>query len=228
METLKRALRGLEGGAIITMGFFIRDLHRAIRELHQKQLGSYHGKSFIVYRGQGLLKSDFANLRKAKHGLMSFNNFLSTSHDRAVSLSFVKSAMGNTGNVGILFRITIDPSISSTPFASVQEVSFFQAEEELLFSMHSVFRVEDIHKVDSDTSVYEVDLRLTSDDDPGLRILTDRIREEVVGKNGWSRLGMLLLKLRQNDKAEELYNVLLERTSIPAEKVPYYNHLGYA
>ena len=92
---LNRALRTLEGDTIINMGFFIRDLHQQIQELYQKQVGSLScGKSFTVYRGQGLLKTDFEKLVKTKGGLMSFNNFLSTSTKREVSLVFAKGASG--------------------------------------------------------------------------------------------------------------------------------------
>jgi tetratricopeptide (TPR) repeat protein len=58
-QMLNRALRTLEGDTIINMGFFIRDLHQQIQQLHQKQVNSYRKKCFIVYRGQGLLKTDF-------------------------------------------------------------------------------------------------------------------------------------------------------------------------
>ena len=226
-QMLNRALRTLEGDTIINMGFFIRDLHQQIEELYQKQVSSYHGKSFTVYRGQGLLKTDFEKLLKTKGGLMSFNNFLSTSKKREVSLGFAKDALTKTNMVGILFKMTIDPSVSSAPFASIQDVSYFQTEEEILFSMHTVFRIGEINKIDNNNSLYQVDLKLTADDDQQLRTLTERIREEVVGETGWKRLGQLLVKLSQFDKAEELYNVLLEQTSDEGEKAIYYNQLGY-
>jgi len=37
----------------------------------------------------------------------------------------------------------------------------------------------------------------------------------------------VLLKLTQSDKAEELYNILLEQTSDEDEKPLYYNQLGF-
>jgi tetratricopeptide (TPR) repeat protein len=226
-EMLNRALRMLEGDTIINMGFFIRDLHQQIRELHRKQVGFYHGKSFILYRGQGLLKKDFEKLVQSKNGLMSFNNFLSTSKDPVISLLFAEGALGSPNMIGILFKMTIDPSVSSAPFASIQNVSYFQTEQEILFSMHTVFRIGEINKIDNNDSLYQVDLKLTADDDQELRTLTERIRKEVVGATGWQRLGRLLVKLSQFDKAEELYNVLLEQTSDEGEKALYYNNLGY-
>ncbi|CAF3093808.1 unnamed protein product, partial [Rotaria sp. Silwood2] len=63
--------------AMTKMGFFIRNLHRQLEELHKKQLDNYMTK-FIVYRGQGLTVQDFQHLFDAKGGLLSFNNFLST------------------------------------------------------------------------------------------------------------------------------------------------------
>jgi tetratricopeptide (TPR) repeat protein len=226
-QMLNRALRTLEGDTIINMGFFVRDLHKQIEEVHQKQVGSYHGKCFVVYRGQGLLEADFEKLVKSQGGLISFNNFLSTSTQEEVSLGFAKSALAKTNMVGILFKMTIDPSVSSAPFASIRELSYFQTEEEILFSMHTIFRIGEINKIDNNKPLYQVDLRFTADDDKQLRILTERIRQEVASATGWRRLGRLLTQLDQFDKAEELYNVLLEQTSDESEKGLYYNQLGY-
>ena len=158
---------------------------------------------------------------------MSFNNFLSTSKTQDVSLGFATCALSKTDTVGILFQMSIDPSVSSAPFASIDEVSYFQTEEEILFSMHTVFRIGEIKQIDKNNPLYQVELTLTSDDDPQLRMLTEHIREEAGGGTGWQRIGTLLLKISQFDKAEELYTVLLEQTSDEGEKAHYYNHLGY-
>ncbi len=108
---LNGALRVLEIDTLIKMGFFIHDLHCQIEKLHQQQFGGHHGEVFNVYRGQGLSGQDFEKLQKTKGGLISFNNFLSTSKDREVSLPFALTAMTTTDSIGILFTMTIDPSI---------------------------------------------------------------------------------------------------------------------
>jgi tetratricopeptide (TPR) repeat protein len=226
-EMLNRALRTLEGDTIINMGFLIHDLHRQIEGLHKKQVGSYHGKPFTVYRGQGLSTADFEKLQKTKGGLMSFNNFLSTSKVRELSFLFTESALGKNDTVGILFIITVNPLVSSTPFAAIRDVSYFNTEEEILFSMHTVFRIGEITRMDKNNPLYQVELKLTADDDEQLRILTEHIREETSNTTGWRRLGQLLIKLNQLDKAEELYKVLLEQTSDEGYKAHYYHQLGY-
>ncbi|CAF4655406.1 unnamed protein product, partial [Rotaria sp. Silwood2] len=187
-KMLNGALRTLNGDIIIRMGVFLRDVHRQIEALYNKQVSQYRGEAFRVYRGQGLSKNDFDKLKKSKGGLLSFNNFLSTSTKREVSLGFAKGALGTAGMVGILFEMTIDPNVSSTPFALVREVSDFVEEDEVLFSMHTVFRINDIQKLDGKRPLYQLDLKLTSDDDKQLRQLTDLIRKESPGPTGWTRL----------------------------------------
>ncbi|CAF0724893.1 unnamed protein product [Adineta steineri] len=223
---LNYALRTLDADIIITMGFFICHLHQKIQQLREQQVDSFGKKPFLVYRGQGLMKPDFQKLQKTKCGLMSFNNFLSTSTHREASLGFAQGALGNEDMVGILFIMSIDPCIRSAPFASIKEVSYFKEEEEILFSMHTVFRVVAIQQMDNENQLYEVELQLTSDDDQQLRLLTDRVRLEARGDNGWKTLGNLLLRIGQYNKAEELYNVLLEQTSDEGEKAVNYNQLG--
>ncbi|CAF1325374.1 unnamed protein product [Adineta steineri] len=226
-KMLNQALQIMDADIIINMGFFLRDVHQQIQQLYEQQVNSYERKPFIVYRGQGVMKLDFEKLQKAKGGLMSFNNFLSTSTDKEVSLKFAGRAASKPKMVGILFVMSIDPCIKSTPFASITELSYFEAQEqEILFSMHTVFRVNAIKQMDNKNQLYQVELQLTSDDDQQLRLLTDQIREEAGGSTGWQRLGNLLLTIGQFNKAEELYNVLLEQTSDKNEKALYYNQLG--
>ncbi|CAF1290533.1 unnamed protein product [Adineta steineri] len=224
---LNSALRFMEGDIIISMGFFIHDLHQQTQQLHQQQLSSYHDKSFIVYRGQVLSKADFEKLQKTNGTLLFFNNFLSTSMKQDISLVFARSASDNVDMVGILFKMLINPRVKSMPFASIKHMSYYNEEEEILFSMHTVFRVGAIEQMANNNQPYQVELQLTSYDDQQLRLLTDRIREEAGGGTGWHRLGNLLIKTGQFNNAEELYNVLLEQTFDEGEKVHYYNQLGY-
>ncbi|CAF0724920.1 unnamed protein product [Adineta steineri] len=223
---LNYALRSMDSDTIINMGFFIHDLHKQIQQLYLQQVHGYHGTPFVVYRGQGLSKANFEKLQKTKGGLMSFNSFVSTSTQQGMALGLAYSAPQKEDMVGIFFIMSIDPCIKSAPFASIKEESYFKEEDEILFSMHTVFRVNAVKHMDNENQLYQVELELTSDDDQELRLLTDRIRKEASGDTGWQRLGNLLLKIGQFNKAEELYNVLLEQASNEGEKSFYYNQLG--
>ncbi len=225
---LNRALRMMEVDLIIKMGFFVRGLHNHIAELHTEQYGGHHGSdSFIVYRGQGLSQTDFDQLKKTQSGLLSFNNFLSTSENRNVSLDFARRTMNITSLVGVLFVMKIDPSISATPFANVRNDSYYQEEEEILFSMHSVFRIGQVKQIDKNDRLWQVDLTLTSENDPQLHALTKCMQEETKGSKGWLRLGKLMIKLGHFDKAEELYEILLQQTTNEGEKAHLFHQLGW-
>ncbi|CAF1514384.1 unnamed protein product [Adineta steineri] len=225
---LNQALRLMDADIIVRMGFFINDLHRHIQRLHLEQFsGQESCKIFTVYRGQCLSKKDFMEMSKTKGGLLSFNNFLSTSENRDVSLCFALQAATNPDLVGILFVMLINSTYSTTPFASVSDVSYFHVEDEVLFSMHTVFRIEDIKPMDENNHLYQVNLTLTSDNDEDLRTLSDQIRQETFpDEEGWYRLGQLLIKMGQSNKAQEVYEVLLHQDTNESDKANIYHQLG--
>ncbi|CAF4009011.1 unnamed protein product, partial [Rotaria sordida] len=110
---LNRALRLMDVDIILKMGFFIRHLHQHIVYLHREQESTNMTKStpFQVFRGQSLSIENFEKMKKTKGGLMSFNNFLSTSRQRNTSLENFAwpAALIDPNSVGILFVMTIDP-----------------------------------------------------------------------------------------------------------------------
>ena len=226
---LNRALRNMEVDLIVNMGFFIRDLHNHLAQLHLQQYSEHtESDTFTVYRGQGLPQTNFDRILKTTGGLLAFNNFLSTSMDREVSLNFARKTVFDTDLVGILFVMKIDPSISSTCFANVTDVSRYQHEKEILFSMNSIFRIGQTTQIDANTRLWQVQLTLTSDNDPQLYALTECIRQEIFpNEKGWYRLAYLLIKLGQFDKAEQVCEVMLDQTSDDREKANIYDQLGW-
>ncbi|CAF2829071.1 unnamed protein product [Rotaria sp. Silwood2] len=95
---LNRGLRVLDVDIILKMGFFIRHLHRHIEKLYHEQQSTKTATTspFQVFRGQGLSIQDFEKMKRTEGGLMSFNNFLSTSCDRNISLkTFARPAALN-------------------------------------------------------------------------------------------------------------------------------------
>lgn len=213
---LNKALRSLDMEGMTKMGFFIRKLHQQLEQLHKEQ-STMHEKQFDVYRGQGLTEKDFESLRSTKGGLLSFNNFLSTSKDPKIAMGFVGHALHKCKDiVGVLFIMTIDSSkisVSTTPFALIDDYSAIPQEQEILFSMHTVFRVDDIKQTVDNNRLWEVQLTLTDENDPQLAGLTQNIRHELLGSTGWHKLGNLLIKTGDFQKAEEVYLALLRDVS---------------
>ncbi|CAF5093258.1 unnamed protein product, partial [Rotaria sp. Silwood1] len=230
---LNRGLRQMDVDIILKMGFFIRHLHQHITELHREQKASMPAK-FQVFRGQGLSIEDFEKMKKTKGGLMSFNNFLSTSRNREISFNnFARPAALNTNSVGILFIMNIDTAIctkSSTSFAEVSKVGYYKdKEEEILFSTHAIFRIDRIEQIHDNhcDRLYEVNLTIVGNDNHELNTLTAHIRKDLGGRTGWSQLGFILIKVGEPAKAEQLYQIILAKTSSDEDRIEYNNQLGW-
>jgi tetratricopeptide (TPR) repeat protein len=225
---LNRALHTMEVDHIIKMSFFVRDLHYHIAALHFEQYGGHeHAHSFTVYRGQGLSQTDLDQLKQTQGELLSFNNFLSTSKNLNVALDFARRTIATSDLVGVLFVMKIKPSISTTPFANVRDASYHQREDEILFSLHSVFRIGRMKQIEKNDRLWQVHLTLTSNDDPQLHALTERMRDETFPHlKGWYRLGNLLVKLGQFDKAQQVFDIMLDETTEQGEKADIYHMLG--
>jgi tetratricopeptide (TPR) repeat protein len=218
---LNKALRTQDIEVIIKMGFFVRDLHEHIEQLHSQR---EHRQELIVFRGQGLFQPEFDKISNSKGGLLAFNNFLSTSTDRLVSLLYAESTREDHDLIAVLFQIKIDPSTVTTPFASLDKVSFFSDQEkEVLFSMHTVFRIGETTQIEP--RLFQIDLASTSDNDPQLQQVTEHMREMTLEPPGLDRMASLMSAMGEFDKAEDIYMTLLDMTS--DEERQYLAHLHH-
>jgi hypothetical protein len=207
---LNKALSTQEIDTIIKMGFFVQDSHQQIEQIHSK---ARQTSKMIIYRGQGASYDEFEKMKKSDGGLLSFNNFLSTSIDRDISYAFAESAGDNRPSTEIVYHIEIDPLVSTVPFASSDNISHHgNVEKEFLFSMHTVFRIGGITKMKD--RLWQVNLTLTKDNDRQLKQLTDHIRREIQNKHGWLRMARLMSRMGKFNNALKIFNLILETSSI--------------
>ena len=197
---VNQALRTQDVEILLKMGFFIQDLHLNIKQRYNEE---NNRTPLTLYRGQGLSEINFEKMKNSERGLIGFNSFLSTSRDEDAAKMLADSNQYCPGMVGILFRIDVDTSITSTPFTYLGELSQHPDEEEVLFSMHSVFRIGKMRKIQE--RLWEVNLTLTSDTDPDLMCLTEHLRETFTTSNKWIQLCHLLMGLGMLQKAVQIY-----------------------
>jgi len=201
----------------------ITDLHRHIEQLNFQHFDGHHsGNICNVYRGQGLSETDFDQLKNTKGGLIAFNSFLSTSKHYSVSLMYAESNSNSPDMVGILFVLTVDPTQTTTPFASITEVGYQgDKENDVLFSIRSVFRIRDLNSMGEDNRLYQVDLILTSDNDKDLQVLTELIRQETQASTAWHSLGQLLHKTVSSTRQKKFIKLYLIGLLMKAQKHPF-------
>jgi tetratricopeptide (TPR) repeat protein len=133
----------------------------------------------------------------------------------------------------ILFELNIDPSNSSIPHASIKADSrFSKSENEVLLSMHSVFRIDSVEELEP--GLWMVTLSSTTDDDPELRSLNHCIQQEIGYERGWQAIGQLLTRMGHYDRAIEIYQTELDempendRNEYVERLITYYNNIGVA
>lgn len=209
-QMINRALRVMDSDIIIKMSFFLYDLHQQLQQLHTSQQATFTHD--VVYRGQGMTRNDFDKLRRNISGLLSFNAFTSTSADKQASYCFCPIPPQDPDTVPVLFEMKIQRSLESTTFALLNNVSYYSdSENEVLFSMHTVFRIESVENIDD--IYWHIKLTLTNDEDPVLKRLSEQIKEETSGSTGWSRLGQLLIQVGHFNEVKEVYITLMESLS---------------
>jgi tetratricopeptide (TPR) repeat protein len=162
-------------------------------------------------------------MQEMKGGLISFNNFLSTSQNEDVSINFSRRGLGkNPDSVSVLFIMTIDLTMSTIPFASIEKTSNFESEKEVLFSTHTVFRIGEITPIDNTNTLWRVNLTITNEINSKLSVLIDQTREEISTAKGWYRLNELLIKLGELDKAQKVCNLLQQKNTEATNSVLYF------
>ena len=228
---LNRGLRLMDTEIIMKTGFFIRHLQQHMDKVHREQQAKNSiTAEFTVYRGQGLFHEYFEKMKKSKGGLMAFNNFLSTSYSREISIGFARQSSPDL--IAVLFVMKIDPHVceqAGISFVDVTDEGYFKGgEKEILFATHSTFRILRMNEIkDSKRNpMWEVHLTLVGENDQEMGELTRQVRKEMGSSTGGSRLGWILIKIGQSEKAEVLYQMLLEKASSDKERGDYLLMLG--
>lgn len=147
---INHALRNDDMESIIKYRFFIVDLYQKLDELYQQmieQIRYADAKVLTYYRGQVLARNELERFREHIGGLVSFNAFFSTSLSLDIALMFAGTISGDefSSLASVLFCIEVDCSIERTqPYANIDLYSVNEDEDEVLFSLGSVFRVEKV------------------------------------------------------------------------------------
>ncbi|CAF3175072.1 unnamed protein product [Rotaria socialis] len=226
-KMLNDALRRQDIDVLYKFRCFIKDLHELLAHF---QLSMWKKlKSNTCYRAQAMAKNEFIQLQP--NGLLAFDNFLSTTAEKNVAESYVGCEQGH---VGVLFEIEADGTCltHNTPFASIQDYSYFLEENEVLFSMGSIFRIRSILKVENANDLYQVKLIITNKEDVELNELRESIKNEIGDHNGIFSLGSLMRIMGKYDKALHFFQLLLNSSSLevndPIRLSIIYNEIGVA
>ncbi|CAF3990748.1 unnamed protein product [Didymodactylos carnosus] len=226
---LNKALRTQNIEAIFKFRFFIADLQRQLCQLHhqyRQSLGSDISPFLTVFRGQVMTSVEVENLKRSIGGLISMNTFLSTTRKRDVAVAYAGSGeLCNSTLESVLFEIQVDMKIETKPFCYINQLSMFYDEEEVLFSIGTVFQVETIELMKN--KIWNVKMILSGEHDKRSEALTTYFKKEIGKSPSVLTLGWFLNRLGDFDMSERFYRTLLKQLpSNHGDVGTIYNNLG--
>ncbi|CAF1042562.1 unnamed protein product [Didymodactylos carnosus] len=159
-------------------------------------------------------------INRALRKLLSFNGFLSTSVNSTVAIKFAKRK--STLSVPVLFEIVINyyySRLSTRAYADISQISKFKIEQEILFDIGNVFRI-DRSAFDQHLSIWKLRLILRSTNEQSLQQFVEHVRNEVGQTNPITMFGELLRRMGEYNKAESHYLRLLSDSSASCDDRP--------
>ena len=139
-----------------------------------------------------------------------------------------RSAAVDDGIYGILFVIDIDPTLNLATFADITRISYFDTEDELLFSMHTIFYIEAVIRIQHYDRLFEVILSATGIAGIQLQRLAVDIYNEMDTMKATTTLANLFLHLQQAEMVEQIYKSIKHTIQDSGSLALWQHRLGLA
>jgi tetratricopeptide (TPR) repeat protein len=237
---LNKALREQDIDTLYSLRYFIKDLHIQLKERHISQQREVSAAAAVtisavpatrtetVYRGQLMFNDEFdKKIRDNINGYFSVNTFLSTTTIKDLAIIYAGRDDHCIGaEQSVLFHIDIDKTVNKFPYANISKQSAFEDdEEEILFTMGAVFRIQSVN-LDKE-GVWSIYLKLTGEEDEELRVLSEHMRTDIFLGNPSYSLAKLLYTLANYNAAEQYYLLVLTNSEVTDDlRSIVYNDLG--
>ena len=208
-RTLNKALRTENIDIIFKFRFFLSDLLNEIKLFHNEFIEILDDMILTVYRGGSISIDELETLKHNTGGLISFNTFLSTSLDKDVALLFAGEGDYRPLRESVLFQIKIYAQDNLKPFANIKIKSFMKDEDEVLFSLGTIFRIESVESLNE--YIWIINLTLSGDEDQQLQDLRKYFQDKLDQTATINDLGDFLYQIGDYNRAESYYRILLHK-----------------
>ena len=207
---LNQALRTQDMEVIFHFRLFIYDLNYRIKTLYLQWLHKDEPTDRVpFFRGQLMDISEVNLLKENRNELISINSFLSATVDRAVAEAFTAGNPNQDDNPlkSVLFIIDVFGCDEDTAaFAFIKKFSCTPPEEEVLFTINAIFRIEDVKE---ENNIWNVYLRLEKDQNKPQKSIRDHMLKNIRSDSSPAAFGWLLFRSDDLDKAERYANYLI-------------------
>ncbi|CAF4042379.1 unnamed protein product [Rotaria sp. Silwood2] len=204
---LNKALRTQNTEIIFKFRFFINDLYNQLEQLYNQYLNTHSSiiahHHITVYRGQRLGIREVDLFKTNVNELISMNSFLSATANQAVAKVFADTSdqLNEPSPLqSVLFIIDIsNMSKEMTPFAYIQNYAACPDEEEVLFSIGAIFKVQ---SVEEHSNMWHVRLQLSKEQKEISQSLSDHMMKQIGSQPNPLSFGWFLFRMNKFDEAE--------------------------
>ena len=201
---------------IFIFRFFLIDMYNHLQKLYSNQFLSHTGHSndrLVVYRGQRMKTIEFGHIQHNVGRLISINSLFSTTKNPTLAEIYARTTVEDELSVVFEIEIHLTRHAMKRPFASIEDLSQFPEEEEVLLWVGSTFRIVNVHDRRTTDGYYLVKMIKTEDeDDNDLNELRKELEKEYSRYENLCDLGHALIGMGDYDRAERYFQMLLEYT----------------
>ena len=206
---LNKALRFQDYQTLFAFRFFISDIAKQINIHYEKYLRMNNTRTpFMVYRGQMIHLNELEILKKNIGEYLSMNSFFSTSLKESIALKFTQSLSNENQFEKILFQIQIDPTFQSKSFAHIDQMSYFQNENEVLIMLGALFYIKNISH-DQHKQIWIASLVLADENNFHLKDTFAHMKRKIGQETNLASLGKILFEMGEYEQVEFCYQHMM-------------------
>ena len=198
---INRAFRMEDVERIYRFGCYIVDLHHELKRLSDEQNTDTHSCRKTLYRGQRYSSEVLQQFKDHVGHLISIHGLFSTTKCCDVANLFAGMEASDDGYHSVVFEINMDPTTTPLvrPYANISQLAANQYEEEVLFFMGFVWKLESIEK--KTENQWYIKLQSCTTFDPQM----DKCIEEAKGECNYLTIGNILRELGDYASAMNFY-----------------------
>ena len=225
-KLLNKALRNEDIQVLYKLRFFIIDLCAQLENGKERLVSN--GPT-ILYRNQPIPKEKFEHLTKNIGALVTFNDFLLTSHDENIFRQISKLPSWNHNIVHVQIAIQVDPTtLKKVALADVNHpYERNKPQQDVLFSIGTTFRI-DTSDFDETLSLGKLTLIATDEGSAMLQSYLDVHKDQLDIYSLLICFGRYLLgEMGDIDRAAQYFRMLLD--TLPSDHpdmANVYNQIG--
>jgi hypothetical protein len=199
--------------------FYIADLCKQLEQVHTEQKLQ---QCFILYRGQAQMpRKEFDSIKANIGGLISTNGFFSTSKSFLLAKSFIDGAEDTKDFRVVLFQIRVDSiHLKNTIFVDVDKHLNRSGEEEILFSIGTIFQIESVER-DEENKLWIIKMNATDEGTMEIKQRVNLMKKKFQSGNKNLLFGRLLLDMHQYTKAESYFQLMLQKETVSCKQYVY-------